>query len=304
MKPTPPAGRRPPRSRLRRLGRGVLIGLLAAVLGLYLVLPAAFGAASLAPTRAPVGPPPAGFAAVTLATDDGLALQAWYAPPDNGAAIILIHGAGSSRETLRPYAALLRRHGYGVLALDLRGHGQSGGRTNRFAWQGSRDVSAAVAFLALQPEVAAIGGLGLSAGGEALLGAAAASPQIKAIVADGATQRCTAELLALESERPLVRNFTARVMYASVQLLSGEDPPAPLLAEMLRSGSTAFLWIAGGAEPQEVAFNQLFAASLGDRGALWVAPGAGHVGALAAYPDEYEDRISAFLGKKLLENRE
>ena len=49
------------------------------------------------------------------------------------------------------------------------------------------------------------------------------------IAADGATTRSLDELLALPSERPLVRNFTARVMYAAVQILSGETPPVPLL---------------------------------------------------------------------------
>ena len=42
-----------------------------------------------------------------------------------------------------------------------------------------------------------------------------------AIVADGATRRSVDELLALPSERPLVRNFTARVMYAAVRILMG-----------------------------------------------------------------------------------
>jgi hypothetical protein len=90
-------------------------------------------------------------------------------------------------------------------------------------------VGAAVAFLQEQPEVQAIGGLGLSLGGEVLLGTASQHPAIRAIAADGASRRSTAELLALETERPLVRSFTARFMYASVRLFSGETPPKPLL---------------------------------------------------------------------------
>src|SRR5690606_19488500 len=168
-------------------------------------------------------------------------LKGWYRAPANGAAILLLHGAGSSRESVRPYATFLVRHGYGVLALDLRGHGESAGKTNKLGWQGTRDVGAAVAFLQDRDEVQAIGGLGLSMGGEVLLGAAADYPAIGAIVADGATRRCTAELRALESERPLVRNFTARVWYAIVGLLTGEAPPRPLLDAMLASPSTRFL---------------------------------------------------------------
>ena len=114
-----------------------------------------------------------------------MTLAGWYKPPLNGAVIILIHGAGGSREGMRPYAAMLARHGYGVLALDLRGHGASTGRTNRFGWQGTQDVGAAVAFLQARDEVKAIGGLGSSLGGEVLLGAASKYPALKAIAADG-----------------------------------------------------------------------------------------------------------------------
>ena len=33
------------------------------------------------------------------------------------------------------------KHGYGVLAIDMSGHGESGGRTNRLAWQGTEDIA-------------------------------------------------------------------------------------------------------------------------------------------------------------------
>jgi hypothetical protein len=139
--------------------------------------------------------------------------------------------------------------------------------------------------------------LGISAGGEALLGASARYPEIGAIAADGATQRCIEEMMALESERPLVRNFTARVMYATVRALSGQAPPQPLLEAMQGSGSTRFLLIAGGGEPLEVAYNELFARELGERAVLWVAPQAGHTAALSLYPQEYEQRMVDFFGQ-------
>jgi uncharacterized protein len=252
------------------------------------------------PYQETVGAPPAGFESVTLTTADQVELAGWYKPPLNGAAIILSHGAGGSREGMRPYAELLARHGYGVLALDLRGHGASAGRTNRFGWQGTRDVGAAVAFLQARDEVKAIGGLGSSLGGEVLLGVASAYPGIKAIAADGATTRSLDELLALPSERPLVRNFTARVMYAAVQILSGETPPAPLLDSMIAAPATSYLLIAGGGNQREVAFNELFAASTPNRSQLWIAPEAAHTGAFGLYPEEYEQRVSAFFDAALL----
>ena len=95
----------------------------------YFAMPIGFVVSVVLPYRETVGAPPAGFEAITLTTDDQVELAGWYKPPLNGAAIILIHGAGGSREGMRPYAELLARHGYGVLALDLRGHGASAGRT-------------------------------------------------------------------------------------------------------------------------------------------------------------------------------
>ncbi len=79
-------------------------------------------------------------------------------------------------------------------------------------------------------------------------------------------------------------NFTARVMYATVQVLSAEASPEPLLSSMLEAPAARFLWIAGGVNSLEVAFNQLFADIVGARGALWVAPEAVHIGRLVATP--------------------
>jgi pimeloyl-ACP methyl ester carboxylesterase len=266
------------------------------------VLPVIFGLFAVVPLRAAVGAPPDGFEEVTLAADDGIALTAWYRPPSNGAAIVLIHGAGDSREAVRPYAAMLARHGYGVLALDLRGHGTSGGATNRFGWQDTRDVGAAIAFLETQSDVTAIGGLGISLGGEALLGAASMYPAVRAIAADGATQRSSAELFALESERPLHRSIVTQEMYAVVQLLTGEAPPEPpLLESMTAAESTRFLLIAGGSEAMEVAFNERFASAIGSRAELWVVEGAGHTEAFGRNSTEYEQRVVAFYDAALLE---
>jgi dienelactone hydrolase len=284
----------------RRLLRWLLILVVAAAAILYLVLPFVVGVTAVLPIRQAVGPPPPGFSAVELETEDGVALAGWYAPPANGAAVILVHGAGGSREDVRPYAEMLAGQGYGVLALDLRGHGMSDGKTNRLGWQSTPDVGAAVRYLQAREDVDSIGALGLSLGAEVLLGAASAYPALEAIVADGATRRSAAELTALPSERSLRRNFTARVMYASVRLLSGETPPLPLLASMTAADSTAFLLIAAGAEELEVQFNELFAQTLGERATLWIAPEAAHTGARRRYPAEYETRVLGFFDRRLL----
>lgn len=290
-----------PSNRRRRVLRWITFLIVVVIVVLYIALPIGFAVSVVLPYQETVGAPPAGFEAITLMTDDHVELASWYKPPSNGAVIIVIHGAGGSREEMRSHIDMLTRHDYGVLALDLRGHGGSDGRTNRFGWQGTRDVGAAIKFLQSRNEVKAIGGLGSSLGGEVLPGAASAYPDIKAIVADGATTRSLDELLALPSERPLYRNFTARVMYAAVQVLSGETPPVPLLDSMIAAPSTAYLLIAGGGNQREVAFNELFAAAVPDRSELWIAPNAPHTAAFQLYPDEYEQRVITFFNATLLD---
>ena len=60
-----------------------------------------------------------------------------------------------------------------------------------------------------------------------------------------------------------------------------------------------FLLVAAGNNDEEIAFNRLFAETLGSRADLWIAPQVGHTGAFARYPDEYEGRITAFFDSVL-----
>src|SRR5690606_29218420 len=92
-------------------------------------------------------------------------------------------------------AAVLAGAGYGVLMIDARGHGDSGGRAMDFGWHGDADIVAATAFLAGRPEVDPdrIGAVGMSMGGEQAIGASGGDPRIRAVVAEGATARTAAD---------------------------------------------------------------------------------------------------------------
>lgn len=279
--------------------RWIGIVLVVLVLLVYIGLPAAMGFVTVSSARAAEGSKPAGYEDVAIHTADGVDLQAWYLAPQNGKVVIVVHGAGGNRSGMIPYGEMLARHGYGVLLLDLRGHGVSGGKTNRLGWMGTADISAAVAYLKTRPEVKAIGGLGSSMGAEVLLGAASANPELAAIAADGASRRCMAEYTVLPENRPLAHNFTVGVMYATVGLLSGEKPPLPMLDSIQQAASTRYLFITAGNNALEVSFNQLFSETVPDRSALWIVPGVDHVGAFGRYPDEYEQRVVDFFQSSL-----
>ena len=139
---------------------------------------------------------------VTFETRDHVTLSGWFIPSRNGAAVVLAHGAGSTRASVRAHAEVLARHGFGVLAFDARGHGRSEGRAMDFGWYGDEDVGAAVAFVRGRPGVDAnrIGAVGLSMGGEEVIGAAATNPGIRAVVAEGATARTRSDKAWLSDE--------------------------------------------------------------------------------------------------------
>ncbi len=65
---------------------------------------------------------------VRLATDDGLALAAWWIPADDArGAVLLCHGNGGNRANVLPIARALHERDFHVLAFDYRGYGGNPG---------------------------------------------------------------------------------------------------------------------------------------------------------------------------------
>jgi alpha-beta hydrolase superfamily lysophospholipase len=103
--------------------------------------------------------PAVGTQRVTIRTDDGVMLAAtWYEPDDRpGPAVILVHMLHKSRRDWDPVASRLADEGIGALAIDLRGHGDSGGSIDAGAPADYsalvRDVVAARRYLTSRPDV-------------------------------------------------------------------------------------------------------------------------------------------------------
>ena len=94
-------------------------------------LPASAGRLSLSPLSGALLLIPAETAAaqrVTFRTDDGVTLAAtWYEPSSRiGPAVILVHMLTRNRREWEAMAQRLASDGIGALAMDLRGHGESG----------------------------------------------------------------------------------------------------------------------------------------------------------------------------------
>jgi len=64
---------------------------------------------------------------VSLTASDGVLLKGYYFPSRNGAAIVVQHGYRGQKDNVMHIANILYQQGYGVMAMDLRAHAQSGG---------------------------------------------------------------------------------------------------------------------------------------------------------------------------------
>jgi uncharacterized protein len=239
---------------------------------------------------------------VSFRTADGVRLSAWYILPRNGAAVVLLPGAGSTRTAVLPQAAVLARHGYGALLADTRGHGLSGGHAMDFGWWGGRDLAAAVSFLDRQPGIGAgkIAVLGESMGGEQALAAAGSDPRIRAVVAEGAEGQQYAD----HGWRPhdatgIIDRGMEWVMYTSAGLISGAPRPASIPDAIRAAAPRQALIIAGGSVADEPTAARWFQAASPATVQVWVVPHAGHTQGLATAPRAWEAHVISFLNTAL-----
>ena len=234
---------------------------------------------------------------VGIRTSDGVLLQAWYVPSRNRAAIITYPG----RREAQRYARFLARHGYGVLLLDRRGQGGSEGDPNSYGWDGQHDVAAAIAFLGNRPEIdpERIGAIGFSVGGEVLLETAATTPELRAVVSEGAGFRSIREFRHVAAARWFTLPL-AFVVTLSTAIFSDRLPPPDLADLVARIAPRPVLLIqaedgVGGEE-----LNGIYRQAAGPTAELWTVPDSSHVGGIDAQPEEYQRRVTDFFDRALL----
>lgn len=234
---------------------------------------------------------------VRFETPDGLSLAGWLVPGRNGAAVVVLHGSHGTREATADHVRALARMGYTVLAIDARGHGESGGDPNAAGWTGVDDIAGAVRLLRAQPGVDAdrIAGLGLSMGGEVLLRAAAAGVPLAGVVADGAGASTFGDQ-RLVSPGALPSSVTWLSMRAA-EVFTGDDEPPPLHREVGAIDSPVLLVASNAADERQI--DDALRRRIGDRASLWYVADAGHTEARDRHPEAYDARVRAFLGSAL-----
>jgi pimeloyl-ACP methyl ester carboxylesterase len=180
---------------------------------------------------------------VVCPTDDGVEIVgSFYAPRDrNAPAVVLVHQLGTTRAEWEPIIAALRAdRDYAILAIDLRGHGESNHTKDgrKLDWQTfgeadfyklPQDVHAAFDWLRRNKSIAprSFGGMGSSLGGSALLLHAAPQGSVRALILLS---------LVLESHGLHIRGAFARFEHRPLLLVvaEGDGPSAEAVQALER----------------------------------------------------------------------
>jgi pimeloyl-ACP methyl ester carboxylesterase len=213
-----------------------------------------------------------------------------------------------------PRAAFLVRGRYDVLLIDLRGHGESGGAIVSPGFLEARDILAALRYIRSRGYNEPVVLLGVSYGAVAALIAAADSPEIAAVIADGAfpTGKGLSEDISrhyvhdsrtnfavraafLASTFPGVARATALVYYVRTGIYLGPEllsvmPSASRIRVPVLLISGERDWIVPTAKAR-----QILSAIPGDRKELVVIPNAVHDTTYSSGPVRYTGTVLGFL---------
>lgn len=230
---------------------------------------------------------------VAFATPNGVTLSGVYAPPRNGAAIVLTHGSNGERSDVLPEARILSRAGFGVLAFDWPGHGLSDGQIHWGAGERAA-LTAALDFLAREPDVntSKLGALGFSMGGYITAQVAAGDERLRAVVLASSPND------PLEHLRWEYRQWGPLTQWPALLALKlGGMPVDELVPQQIigRIAPRPLMLVAG--QKDELVPNwmtrKLYAAA-GDPKRLLIVPNAGHGGYAEADPIGYPARLVTF----------
>jgi dipeptidyl aminopeptidase/acylaminoacyl peptidase len=234
---------------------------------------------------------------VTLTTDDGLEIAAWYVPGTQPNAIVLVHGTNANRAYLLPQARMLSQAGYHLILPDLRGHGHSQGNLNTYGYDEALDVRAAVGYLAALPEVEHVGAIGHSLGAAAMVRAASTDERLEALVIQSTYSSLAQAIedtigdLTILPKWPFAPLIVA-LAEARTGLRIGQVDSSRDLATMSPRPVLIIHSDADNLFPLHHA-EQMYEAAQSPKD-LWVVHGLPHVNAIEGNEAEYKERVIAF----------
>jgi uncharacterized protein len=234
----------------------------------------------------------------------GVLLSGWKVRPtrSSGDWVLLFHGVSDNRTGMTGQAVLLLRHGYGVVMMDARAHGESGGNMATYGWLERNDTHAIVDALYAAESPRNLFALGSSMGAAIALQSAAVEPRIAGVVAESSfsdLREVTFDYAGLHWSPLLGETFFRPGTWTVISTAQKEggfsvDEVSPEKSVSVRPFPV--LLICDGSDHIIPCRHtrRIFRAATGPK-ELWEVAGADHASAIGVEPAEYERRLIAFL---------
>jgi uncharacterized protein len=235
---------------------------------------------------------------------DGIELRGWKVrpPSPNGDWVLLLHGVSDNRTGVLGAAEILLRHGYSVVMMDSRAHGESGGEMATYGWKERYDTVSITNALYAPEKVSHLYALGVSMGAAIALQSAAVEPRIEGVIAEDPfanLREVSYDYAGLHWNPWLGKTLFRPASIAGMAALAkaGDfslDDVSPEKAVADRP--FAVLLICGTSDrviPCRHA-EKVYRAARGPK-QLWSVQGAGHASALGRDPVGYERHVISFL---------
>lgn len=262
-----------------------------------------------APNREPPERTPADagleYREVSFESADGVPLEAWWVPPAEGEssrAAVLVHGWGGDKsdEHVIETAPIYARAGYGVLLLDLRGNGGSGGERRTLGYKETRDVQGALAWLdeeGFEPGEVVLHGWSM---GGATVVRSAPGTGVAAVIEEAGYADLPLLLRRQLPETTGLPSLFSPGVFLAAKLFLGFDPwavqPSEDAARLREEGVPLFVIHSTDDEVVPFEHAELFESAYPEA-RLWKIEGLGHVEAYTHR--EYRQKLLSFLSENL-----
>jgi pimeloyl-ACP methyl ester carboxylesterase len=228
-------------------------------------------------------------------TGNPMHLAAWWIPaPDSSNTVILLHGFADSKIGAIAWAPLWKSMGYNILAIDLRAHGESGGRFTTAGYVERHDIEQAINELRTSKpgQTRHLVLFGISLGAAVAAAVAKRRDDLDAIILDSPYHHFKAAAIMHGRYMNMPFGFLAPLAIHLGEWRCGAkfDEVAPL--EILASLNTPTLLIFGSEDPliDRRAFESVKAPC-----ERLTVENAGHVLGIVAETSQYRERILQFL---------
>jgi alpha-beta hydrolase superfamily lysophospholipase len=242
----------------------------------------------------------------TVHTSDGIELRGWKIIPPSPSrdCVLLFHGVSDNRSGNLGHAEFLVRHGYSMVMMDSRAHGESGGPMATYGWKERYDTVAISNALYGSVNVRHLYALGVSMGAAIALQSAAVEPRIAAVTAEDPfanLREVSYDHAGLYVSPVLGKTlFRPATTFAldAMKRVGGFDPDQVSPEKAAAQRPFPVLLICGTRDHRIPCRHAqaIYEAATGPK-EMWIVQSAGHASALGQAPAEYENRVVSFFEK-------